>query len=274
MILIKLGGSVITDKTGEYAFRADNAMMLAEELCEAGKPCIIVHGAGSFGHPKAKRYSLQNGYTDPSQWEAVAAVQRDVRLLNLNILDCLHEQGIRAVSVPLGVVGVCRDKKLETLDVDVFRAYLDLGLTPTTFGDVVLDRALRFCICSGDLALLYLARELKPERVVFATNVDGVYNKDPREYKSAKLIRECDADMLAGLGSENASGIDVTGAMKGKLECIAQIAREGVPVTVLNGLVPGRLKASLLGEEVEATQVAASKVETSEEEEKVVESEE
>src|SRR5437867_10128200 len=46
---------------------------------------------------------------------------------------------------------------------------------PVTFGDVVhLERA-KYSILSGDALMTMLAKALRPSRVVFATNVDGVY---------------------------------------------------------------------------------------------------
>ncbi len=55
MMLIKLGGSVITDKSQYRRFDKDAVSRLCREIAESGKQAVVVHGAGSFGHIVAKR---------------------------------------------------------------------------------------------------------------------------------------------------------------------------------------------------------------------------
>ena len=50
MILIKLGGSVITDKKEYRKFNRDIVARLCSEIKDSGEDVIVVHGAGSFGH--------------------------------------------------------------------------------------------------------------------------------------------------------------------------------------------------------------------------------
>jgi len=58
MILIKLGGSIITGKAEYRAFNKDTVSRLADEISRSDKDVIIVHGAGSFGHIIAKENHL------------------------------------------------------------------------------------------------------------------------------------------------------------------------------------------------------------------------
>ena len=81
-MLIKLGGSVITDKSQYRRFDKDAVSRLCREIAESGKQAVVVHGAGSFGHILAKRYSIQDGYSSKEQIPAVAMVQHDVRELS------------------------------------------------------------------------------------------------------------------------------------------------------------------------------------------------
>ena len=52
MILIKFGGSVITDKAEYRKFNKETVARLADEIKRSGQEVIIVHGAGSFGCQK------------------------------------------------------------------------------------------------------------------------------------------------------------------------------------------------------------------------------
>src|SRR4030067_597890 len=100
MLLVKLGGSVITDKAKLRTARPLDLDRLAGGDAPARDDLILVHGAGSFGHILAEKYSLHKGYHDDSQLEGVAEVQRDVRGLNLMVVDALRGAGTRPVAIP------------------------------------------------------------------------------------------------------------------------------------------------------------------------------
>ncbi|HNX48306.1 MAG TPA: kinase, partial [Methanomassiliicoccales archaeon] len=67
MILVKLGGSVITDKGRYRTFDPETTDRLAEEIARTGQDVMVVHGAGSFGHMLAKEHRLHLGLTEDSQ---------------------------------------------------------------------------------------------------------------------------------------------------------------------------------------------------------------
>ena len=60
-VVIKLGGGLITHKDSMKKFDSDSMGRVAESISsivEMGVPIIIVHGAGSFGHLLAKKWSI------------------------------------------------------------------------------------------------------------------------------------------------------------------------------------------------------------------------
>ena len=67
MFIVKLGGSVITDKSRENSFKQEIANRLSREIKNANKKSIIIHGAGSFGHILAKKYNLDQGFKSDEQ---------------------------------------------------------------------------------------------------------------------------------------------------------------------------------------------------------------
>jgi len=263
VIVVKLGGSAITDKKSPVPkLRAGTLRRLAAEIAEflkssrqAGRKVIIVHGAGSFGHPLAKKYRLSEGAVEgiaDVQKKGFALTQASVRLLNVRVMAALQDAGVNAVSVPPGTILKCKGGKIGKFDAKKFSDYLGAGFVPVTFGDAILDEKKRFCICSGDLLAEELARKFKPEKVVFVADVDGIFDRDPRD-SDAKLLKEIKCgEMPSGAGGAHGC-IDVTGGMKGKLESVRRIAAHGVPVFVLNGRKPGRLLKALLGEKTICT---------------------
>ena len=247
MMLVKLGGSVITDKSKYRTFRPETVHRLAKEMADSGERLIVVHGAGSYGHVIAKKYELHMGRKAPGQEKGVAQVSWDVRELDTLVLKALVEEGLDAVSLVPGSCTMLTDGKLTSVDLDKFRRYFDMGVTPVTFGDVALDSKREFGICSGDQMMEVLAERFRPKRAIFVTDVDGVYSCDPHMDKGAKLIPEIDRSTLADLPRSTRCD-DVTGSIYAKIEYMLGIASHAKECLIINGNVPGRLRAALCGE--------------------------
>ncbi|MBN1678241.1 MAG: isopentenyl phosphate kinase family protein [Candidatus Thermoplasmatota archaeon] len=255
MILVKLGGSVITDKGRLRSFRSSATERLARELRRSPFPLTVVHGAGSFGHIEARRHGLHLGLRSDSQLRHVASVQRDVRELNLKVLEALIDSGIRAVSVPPAASASFKDGAIRSFSKEAFGRMLAINLTPVTFGDVVPDSSMGFSICSGDLMMMALAKAFRPRLAVFCADVDGVFDRDPKRSRGAKLIPVLDRKALRGLSRTAARNADVTGSMYGKLERMLAIAEHCEKCMIVNGNVPGRLGRALSGRQVLSTVV-------------------
>lgn len=253
--LVKLGGSVITDKGSLRTFREDACRRLASEMRACSSPLAVVHGAGSFGHIMAKKHRLHEGFRDEGQLEHMASVQRDVRELNIRVIEALIDNGIRAVSVPPAAAATFEGGAVREFDPSLFDRMMGLQLTPVTFGDVVPDNSMRFSICSGDAMMLELARHLRPALVVFCADVDGVFTGDPKVDPDAKLIPRMSRDMIGGLKKAGSLNADVTGSIFGKLSRMLDIADHCEKCMILNGDVPGRLEGALRGDEVPSTTV-------------------
>lgn len=99
-----------------------------------------------------------------------------------------------------------------------------------------------------------LARELRPERVIFVSDIDGVFTADPSSDPDAMLIEVVDRTILDSLPRTQRCA-DVTGSIFGKIEKMLRIASWGGDAIVLNGNVPGRLGAALRGEAVRGSRV-------------------
>lgn len=255
MILVKLGGSVITDKSKLRTFKRASCERLARELSIAEDDMLLVHGAGSFGHIEAKKHGLHKGFKKDSQLEHVAAVQRDVRELNLKVLEALIDEGVRAVSVPPAASATFDKGAISSFEPESFRRVVDIGLVPVTFGDVVPDETMGFSICSGDLMMEALARSFKPKLAVFCADIDGVYDRDPKRDGRAELIPRLTPSSLRGLRKTESTHADVTGSIYGKLERMLAISRHCEKCMIVNGNVPGRLGKVIRGDAVVSTVV-------------------
>ncbi len=254
MILVKLGGSVITNKMILKEFREDRTSELAWEISRSPEDVFLVHGAGSFGHMLARKYSLHKGHENENQLSGLATVLMDMRELNLMVMREFGKVGVPCASIPPSSTAELDNGKLIRLPTREFGSYSRLGVMPITFGDVCLDRSRGFGICSGDQLMEWLAREFSPERVIFCTDVDGVYTADPHVHHDAEIIPEIDDQILRTLSKAGRSP-DVTNSIYGKVESMLEIASHVKECLVINGLVPGRLDKALKGKEVLGSRV-------------------
>ncbi len=251
MILIKLGGSVITDKSKEYTFKPRVVKRLLDEIKEGTKNerFVIVHGGGSFGHPGAHRYGFNT--KAPGQLaQGTAEVQYQMRILNNLVLDMMIKADLWGVSIPGGLISIFDEGKLKEIKTDILNELLNLGTIPVAFGDVAIDKTWSVTICSGDDLMLGMAHLAK--KAIFVTDVDGIY----KEGKVCELFTE---DMLP-LNSDDIPSshdrIDVTGGMKDKTNKMLDIASH-CPSFIVNGTVEGRLKKLLQEDTTVCTEVRA-----------------
>src|SRR3972149_7943927 len=99
-IILKIGGSAITDKTGELAAKTEIINRLAEEIKRADMDnLIIVHGGGSFGHPTAAKYNIKEGLKEDSQKLGFSETHHVMTVLNGLVMDALVWHNVPAVSV-------------------------------------------------------------------------------------------------------------------------------------------------------------------------------
>jgi isopentenyl phosphate kinase len=83
-----------------------------------------------------------------------------------------------------------------------------------------------------------LARVLRPLRIIFATNVDGVY----KDRVSRELVNEIQIeDKRRSIEFFKASDTDATGGMQRKVTEAFKIASHGMDVVMINGLLPERI---------------------------------
>ncbi|RXA21406.1 amino acid kinase [Methanosarcina sp. MSH10X1] len=217
-VILKLGGSVITDKAADQGVvREADLLRIAKEISEYRGKLIVVHGAGSFGHTYAKKYGLDRGF-DP---EGAIITHESVKKLASMVVDTLNHYGARAVAVhPMGCT-VCRNGRIESIYLENIKLMLERGFVPVLHGDVVMDLELGTCVLSGDQIVPYLAKELRITRLGLGSAEDGVLDKDgkalpeitPGTFESFKHYIK---------GSEST---DVTGGMLGKVQELLELSK-------------------------------------------------
>jgi isopentenyl phosphate kinase len=254
--ILKIGGSVITDKNGELAARTQEMNRLAEEIHKAGvKGLVIVHGGGSFGHPSAQRYAIKDGLKEDSQKIGFSETHHVMTVLNGLFMDSLIWHAVPAVSVTPSSCIITENGRIKHFEDASVRALLKMGLIPVLYGDAVMDMKLGFTILSGDQLVSSLATRFNAERIVFGVDVDGLYDADPKIEKTARMFRHLNPEELKGLQARlcKPTACDVTGGMFGKVAELLSAVERGIPVTIVNASKPGYLCMVLEGKAVEST---------------------
>jgi isopentenyl phosphate kinase len=254
--ILKIGGSVITDKNGELAAKTAEINRLAEEIQKASvKNLIIVHGGGSFGHPSAERYAIKDGYREGSQKIGFSETHHFMTVLNGLFMDSLILHNVPAVSITPSTCIVTENGRIRHFEDAPLRALLEMGFTPVLYGDAVMDAKLGFTVLSGDQLVSALAARFNARRIIIGVDVDGVYNADPKLEKTAKMLEHLTLEELKKLQDRlgKATACDVTGGMFGKMAELMPAIELKIPVTVVNATQPGLIYRALEGETVKGT---------------------
>jgi isopentenyl phosphate kinase len=238
-LFLKLGGSLITDKTGVEVLREDVLARLAREIAEvrAKNPAmrlVIGHGSGSFGHVAGAEFGTRQGVKTEAEWAGFAAVSDAASRLNRLVISALISAGVPAISLQPSASAICEDGQISTLADEPVRDALHAGLLPVVFGDVAFDRVRGGTIISTEEVLIFLARTLRPSWFLLAGETPGVLDE---EGKIVPLITADNFDQIApALGGSR--GTDVTGGMVGKVISMLNLV-DAIPesrVRVFSGL--------------------------------------
>lgn len=263
MIILKIGGSSLTIKDSKKSeVNTTGLLRIAREikssLDNSCKDLIIVHGAGSFGHPPAKRYNIGGKFDTceyPQKRIGFCETQNSVKKLNMHVCDEFIKEGLPVVAIPASSFMTATNKRITDGKLEMFNKYLNKGFIPIIYGDVVLDNDLEICVISGDQLVQYLALNLNPNKVILATDVDGVYNKNPKTHDDAMFFEKFtslkDLDTLEGT-----TNVDVTGGMIGKIKELLYLADLGIESKIINAEVEDNIFKALEDMEVKGTVIS------------------
>jgi isopentenyl phosphate kinase len=254
--VLKIGGSVITDKNGELAAKTHEINRLAEEIQNANiKNLIIIHGGGSFGHPVAEKYKIKDGYKEELQKIGFSETHHVMTVLNGLFVDSLVWHNVPAVSITPSSCIITENGRIKQFEDAPVKALLKLGFTPVLYGDAVLDTKLGFTILSGDQLVSALAMKFNARSIIIGIDEDGVFNADPKLDKTAKMFEHLTLEELRKLQGKlgKATACDVTGGMFGKMAELIPVIEQKIPVTIVNATEPRYVCRALQGEKVKGT---------------------
>lgn len=253
IILIKFGGSLITNKIKINEARFDVIENLAKQIKEIlndnnNLSLIIATGAGGFGHPVAKKYerNLKKG---------LPFIKKAVKKINQILVSSLTKVGINSISIEPSKMSKHKDGKMVKLFYNQIISLLDKDIIPVFHADLVIDQTRGISILSMDRFLVEVAIELKSKgfkinKVIFCGITDGVLDN---KGKTINKINRTNISEFDNLFYDNKT-VDTTGGMRKKVEECLRLADEKIPSIIINGQNKNNLVKTILEKEVLKTQ--------------------
>ena len=254
LIVLKIGGSTITDKFSETPkVNHENLKRISKEIASVYNKekmsLVIIHGAGSYGHAIVKDTGIDKGIETEEQLRAFAETQRLQNELNCIVTKYLIDAGLPAIPCQASSFAVMESGRINQMDLSAIKGLLVAGMVPVLYGVPAYDKICKCSILSGDQIAPYIAVNLNAKRIIHITNVDGIFTSDPNKDPSAELIPEINSKNIGQVKEwlSGSTATDVTGGMFGKVSELLEI---GIESQILNASVPGNIARALRGEKI------------------------
>ena len=268
LIFLKLGGSLITDKTQAYTPRLDIIEDVALQISTTLQAhpdlrLVLGHGSGSFGHVAASEYHTRDGFvprasplihrerdkTEENYWKGFAEVWYQASALNRFVMKALNKTNVPSIALPPSANVIASDSQVSIWETTAIRMALAAGLVPVIYGDVVFDEVRGGTILSTEDLFGFLARALNPERILLAGLESAVWEDFPdRTRKLETITPQTFSAIRDGVGQ--ADGADVTGGMEAKVTQMLELVRQNpeLKIQIFSGAEPGNIARALAGE--------------------------
>ncbi|HNV45294.1 hypothetical protein KBB59_01080 [Candidatus Woesebacteria bacterium] len=261
LTLIKLGGSIITDKEVFMSLRKATLSRLVGEIASARQEnpqqmLIIGHGQGGFAHVPATKYQTMAGFINEESRLGMAVVQDTAATLNRLVVHEFIKHELPAVSFYASNTIVADQREKLHFCPDVVKEYLDKDLLPITCGDVLVDRQQGCTIWSTEKILAFLAdyflqQGVKVNKIVHVTEVAGFLDKQ------GQLVPEITAKTWPKFRQDlrHTRGFDVTGGMGLKIEESLNLAKLGIESVIISGMLKNNLYWALTNQDCVGTTI-------------------
>lgn len=254
LIIIKVGGSVITDKkSAEPKLNEMTLKSFAADIAEVYKkksgPLIVCHGAGSYGHQIVKRTGIHKGIETQEQVHAFAETQKQMNELNVLVCAALLKEGVPAIPVQTSAAAVMESGRISDFDTKTIEGFLETGLVPVLYGVPAYDKKQKCSILSADQIAPFLAKKFGARKIIHGTNVDGVFTDDPNKNPATERIPEINSKNLEQIKNllSGSAETDVTGGMFGK---VSELLDLGIESQIVSAFIPGRIVEAFEGKDV------------------------
>ncbi len=241
--VLKLGGSLVTEKTEEATVAEDRLARIADTIARSDPgSLVIIHGGGSFGHPAASRHGVSRteGTRSPT---AIEAISRSMARLNERVVSSLCETGVPAVAWPPRACASKRRDGDTIVGTGPLASALTEGFVPVVYGDIVCHEGAGCSILGGDELAVAIGTAMDADRIGLCAGVAGVLDAAGTVMGRIERIEDVTAVFDAP------EGIDVTGGMEWKVQMLldTDISSAIFGIDSLPGFLDGELPGTRVG---------------------------
>lgn len=242
-IVVKVGTSTLTHATGHLNLRrVERLVKVLSDLQNSGIRIVLVSsGAVSAGVAKIGFGHIPE---TPEEKQAMAAIGQSELM---KIYDRFFSDYGHTVAQILMTKDVMTNPVRRAAAENTFHRLMEMRCIPIVNENdsVSIDELTKFG--GNDILSAHVAQICKADLLLNLSDVDGLYDSDPRDNPDARLIdRVEDLDALTagigGAGSERG-----TGGMVAKLQAAKLVTEQGIPMFILNGHDPEILYTLLDG---------------------------
>lgn len=242
-IVVKVGTSTLTYDTGKLNLnRIEKLARAISDLSNSGCEVILVT-SGAIGVGVSKLGLSERPKSVPEKQAAAAVGQCEL----MNIYERFFGEYNLPVAQVLLTKDIIDDSERKHNVINTFNTLLNLGVIPiVNENDTVSVEEINFG--DNDTLSAYVAVLTDADILVLLTDIDGLYDRNPKTDKNAKLIpvvEEIDDSVKAlagGCGSSRG-----TGGMITKLAAAEISTKAGIPMIITHGKNPGALHEIIEG---------------------------
>jgi len=241
-IVVKVGTSTLTNELGHNNLRSfDRLACVLSDIQNMGYEVILVSsGAIAVG---ANKLGMQTPLGSMRLKQAAAAVgQCSIMFLYDKFFGDYDKV---TAQILLNAEDIKQEEKKDNL-TNTFDALLEMGIIPVvnendsvSYTEIESEDRL---FSDNDMLSAVVAVLCKAQKLVILSDIDGLYDRDPRLYSDAKLISRIDSiddelfESAGGAGSRRG-----TGGMRTKLKAARLATAQGIDVVITNGQKPDGL---------------------------------
>ena len=250
-IVVKVGTSTLTNEMGKSDLRSfDRLAYVLSDIQNMGYEVILVSsGAIAVG---ANKLNMKERPSSMRMKQAAAAVGQCSIIFLYDKFFNDYDKTI--AQILLNAEDIEQEEKKENL-INTFNALLEMGIIPVvnendsvSYTEIESEDRL---FGDNDMLSAVVAVLCRAKQLVILSDINGLYDADPRLYPNARLISRIEKidetvyALAGGAGSRRG-----TGGMKTKLRAAKFVNDNGIDMVLLNGNVPEKIYRVLEGENI------------------------
>ena len=233
-VVVKVGTSTLTHATGHLNLRRiEKIVKVLSDLQNSGLQIVLVSsGAVSAGVAKV---GFGKFPSSPEEKQAMAAIGQSELM---KIYDRFFSDYGHTVAQVLMTKEVLTTPERRVAAENTFRRLLEMRCIPIVNENdsVSTDELTKFG--GNDILSAYVAKLCRADLLLNLSDIDGLYDCDPRSNPDARLISRVE-DIDSIMNSAGDAGTERgTGGMIAKLKAAKLVTEEGIPMFILNGHDP------------------------------------